>query len=191
MNFLKKLLPLIIVALILIPQTRQPILALSQKAVIHSGIVDASTDSPRKDYFNYDFKITSMDGKEIDVKEFKGKTIFLNLWATWCGPCRAEMPTIQKLYESVDKSKIEFMLLSVDGARLIGKVKSYTESNKFTFPVYVTSHGLPDQLQVPSIPTTFIIDPNGLIVQKEVGMKNYSTSKFERFIESLSDKKQD
>ena len=175
---------------LLMPQSRQPILALSQEAVIKSGFVNASTEHLKKDHFNYNFKIRDLKGKEIDVQQFKGKTIFLNLWATWCGPCRAEMPTIQKLYEGIGKEKIEFVILSIDDEAMFRKVKTYVSSNEYTFPVYVTSGYLPDQLQVPSIPTTFVVDTTGLIVLKEVGMKNYNTSKFRKFIESLPSKKE-
>ncbi|MBI3481728.1 MAG: TlpA family protein disulfide reductase [Bacteroidetes bacterium] len=112
--------------------------------------------------------------------------VFLNLWATWCGPCRSEMPSIQKLYEGVDKEKISFVILSLDDERLSKKVKSFVERSGFTFPTYTNTGHLTEQLQVPSIPTTFVIDQEGYIALKEVGMRNYNTPKFKKFIEQLA-----
>ncbi|GHN02774.1 hypothetical protein WSM22_42630 [Cytophagales bacterium WSM2-2] len=160
----------------------------SQQALILSGFADVSTDYDRKEYFDFNFKIKDLDGSEVDFRKFKGKIVFLNLWATWCGPCRAEMPTIQKLYEGADKEKIEFVILSLDEDALLKRVKNFKSNNEYTFPVYMSSGYLPDQLQVPSIPTTFVIDQNGLVTLKEVGMKNYNTPRFKKFLEGLSAK---
>src|SRR5690242_7111651 len=88
---------------------------LAGNLVMSTGAMDAagkavSTD----DNFDYDFQLRDLDGKTVNIKDFKNKTIFLNIWATWCGPCRMEMPSIQKLYNQVDHDKIVFIMLSVD-----------------------------------------------------------------------------
>src|SRR6187401_1440514 len=99
---------------------------LTGRALMETGVMDASADEPAvAKKFNYNFTIKDLDGNVIDVKEFKGRTIFLNLWATWCGPCRMEMPSIQNLYNQVDNEKIMFIMLSIDQQRDLGKVKSY------------------------------------------------------------------
>ncbi len=153
---------------------------------METGVMDASADEPAvAKKFNYNFTIKDLNGNVIDVKEFKGKTIFLNLWATWCGPCRMEMPSIQNLYNQVDNEKIMFIMLSIDQQRDLGKVKSYIKDKEFTFPVYTPASILPNQLQVGMIPTTFVIDPEGRIVASERGAANYDTPEFKALLEKL------
>jgi len=158
----------------------------AQTAVVKSGLVNASTTPNSKTPFDYNFTLKDLTGKKMEFKEFHGKVVFLNLWATWCGPCRSEMAAIQKLYESMDKDKVSFVMLSLDKDAHVEKVKAYVNSRSFTFPVYMPSGYLADQLQVPSIPTTFVITKEGVIDLKEVGMKNYNTTKFKKYLESLS-----
>ncbi len=153
---------------------------------MHTGIMDASPkEDPFGKKFNYNFTINDLAGNTIRVDQFKGKTIFLNLWATWCGPCRLEMPSIQQLYQQVDNEKILFIILSVDRPQDLNKVKRYVGEQGFTFPVYTPADILPNQLQVKSIPTTFIISPDGRIVSNETGATNFDTPEFKAFLESL------
>ena len=156
----------------------------AQSAALRTGFLDAGTEklkNPKQ--FDYNFSIKDLTGNKIDFKKYKGKVIFLNLWATWCGPCRAEMADIQKLYNNVDKEKVAFVMLSVDEDRNSAKVGSYIYNKAFTFPVFMPSGYLPEQLQVPSIPTTFVISKDGNVIAKEVGSKNYNTDKFKKFLE--------
>jgi thiol-disulfide isomerase/thioredoxin len=159
---------------------------LTGRALMETGVMDASAEEPAvAKKFNYNFTIKDLDGNVIDVKEYKGKTIFLNLWATWCGPCRMEMPSIQNLYNQVDNKKIMFIMLSIDKQSDHGKVKSYIKDKEFTFPVYTPASILPNQLQVGMIPTTFVIDPEGRIVANERGAANYDTPEFKALLEKL------
>jgi thiol-disulfide isomerase/thioredoxin len=143
------------------------------------------TSAPAKS-FNYNFKIKDLQGNVTDFKTFKGKTIFLNIWATWCGPCRIEMPSIQKLYDQVDKDKIVFVMLSIDREDSFEKVVSFVKEKEYTFPVYVPKGYLTDQLQVRTIPTTFVISPDGKIVSQEAGAANYDTEEFKKFLAGLA-----
>jgi len=166
----------------------QQLASFAQTAVVKSGLVNASTVPNSKTPFDYNFTVKDLEGKKIEFKDFQGKVIFLNLWATWCGPCRSEMPAIQKLYGSIDKDKVAFVMLSLDKDTQLEKVKAFVSSRSFTFPVFMPSGYLADQLQVPSIPTTFVITKDGIIDLKEVGMKNYNTTKFKKYLEGLAAK---
>ncbi len=160
---------------------------LANVALMETGVMDASVkiEDDLEKKFNYNFTIKDLNGNKIDVNELKGKTIFLNLWATWCGPCRVEMPSIQNLYNQVDHDKIVFILLSIDHRDALNKVTNFIREKDYTFPVYIPDGHLTPQLQVPSIPTTFVISPEGKIVSKEVGAANYETEKFKKFLEAL------
>ncbi len=161
----------------------------ANSALMKTGVMDAEpNDVAVMKSFDYDFSIQDMDGKVIDFNTFKGKTIFLNLWATWCGPCRVEMPTIQKLYDRVNHEEIIFVILSLDEKKNHNKVLKFISDRELTLPVYEPASSLPTQLDVPSIPTTFVIDPKGKIVSKKVGAANFDTDKFERFLNGLNKK---
>lgn len=159
---------------------------LTGSALLKSGIMDVQPEAPLvAKKFDYNFTIRDLNGNVVDVNEFKGKTIFLNIWATWCGPCRVEMPSIQSLYSQIDQDNIRFVMLSVDRQEDFEKVKNFVSDKNYTFPVYTPSGTLPDQLQVRSIPTTFVINPEGKIVSHETGAANYDTPSFKDFLETL------
>jgi thiol-disulfide isomerase/thioredoxin len=147
----------------------------------HTG----SSSAPPKS-FDYSFTIKDLSNKKISFEQFRGKVVFINLWATWCGPCRAEMPTIETLYRKVQHNDIQFIMLSVDEDADQHKVRRFIEKNNYSFPVYMPSGNLPPLLQVPSIPTTFIVDKRGNIVRKKVGMNDFSTTEYVRLLNELA-----
>jgi len=159
----------------------------AQSALLKAGIVDVApvSDEPKEQTFNYDFVVKDLNGEKLDMNDLKGKVIFLNLWATWCGPCRVEMPSIQKLYESVDKDKIAFVILSLDQENQRAKIEQFVKEKKFTFPVFQPASPLPKLLRVNTIPTTFIIGPDGKVKNKQTGMANYDTDEMRKFLREL------
>ncbi len=160
---------------------------ITNKALINSGIMGADPDDTNlvKEKFDYNFSIQTLEGKSVEMKDFKGKTIFLNLWATWCGPCRAEMPSIQSLYEKMNSDSVAFIILSLDKSDQPEKVRKYIESKNFTFPVYMAGR-LSNQTSVEVIPTTFVISPNGTLAYTGEGISDYDTNKFRKFIQKLN-----
>lgn len=159
---------------------------LAQSAILKTGLMNASTDVEEElADFDYGFTIKDLDGKRIEFDQFKNKVVFLNLWATWCGPCRAEMPTIQKLYDKVkDDPNIEFVILSIDKDKDLPKVVKYLKDRNYTFSGYMPSGYITSQLDVPSIPTTFVISKQGKILTKEVGTTNFNTNRFFKFLKA-------
>jgi thiol-disulfide isomerase/thioredoxin len=157
------------------------------RVVLATGIMNADPESydAGKEMFEYSFSVTTPNGAAVDFNTYRGKTVFLNLWATWCGPCRAEMPSIQKLYEQVASDSIQFVMLSIDRQEDIQKVKDYVASKGFTFPVFIAGD-LPSQLQVRIIPSTFVIAPDGTIAYRKTGMADYNTAKFKKFLHKIS-----
>ena len=159
----------------------------TQSAVLHTGLMNASAEETNtSEAFDYNFVIKDLAGNKINFDQYKGKVIFVNLWATWCSPCRAEMPGIQKLYNKVDHDKISFVMLSIDKDVNKEKVVKFINDRLFTFPAFMPSGYLSSQLNVPEIPTSFVISKDGKIVVKEIGMKNYDTAKFKKLLEKLA-----
>jgi thiol-disulfide isomerase/thioredoxin len=161
---------------------------LAKTALMTTGALDVDPGKTvvKDPVFDYDFSVTDLNGKTLPMRDLKGKVIFLNLWATWCGPCRVEMPSIQKLYDSVDKDKVVFVMLSLDQANQTAKIRQYVSEKQFSFPVYQPASSLPSLLRVKMIPSTFIIAPDGIVRTKKSGMANYDTDEMRQFLSELA-----
>lgn len=124
------------------------------------------------------------DGEIIHLASLKGKVVFINFWATWCPPCVAEMPSIQKLYSSFKENEdVVFMMLDVDNNR--GKSQKFMDRKKYDLPVYTPVSVLPPSYMSGAIPTTLVLNKYGRIVFKHEGMGDFSNVEFKTFIEQL------
>ena len=121
-------------------------------------------------------QMVAADNKMVSLSEFKGKKIFVNLWASWCPPCKREMPSIEKLYKASDTAKVAFVLLSLDDQ--FAKAKNYLSGAKLDLPIYYPAQNLPSLFNVQSIRTTFIFDEKGALIKKVEGSEDYSTKEF-------------
>lgn len=156
--------------------------ALAQRAVLSTGLITPDTELPadEKENADYNLSLQTLDGKVVNLSDFKGKVIFLNEWATWCPPCVAELPGIQELYNEVDNKNIVFVMLAMDEPQ---KVERFIRKKGYTMPVYLAASRVPDVFRSPSIPTTYVISPEGEIVAKKVGMAKYNTRSFRKFLD--------
>ncbi|MBK7650425.1 MAG: TlpA family protein disulfide reductase [Flammeovirgaceae bacterium] len=181
------LIAIIIIAVLKVTGLFGGVSYLAQTVAIKSGALNVNPPSEKsaETKFDYEFLIKNLQGDKISFDRYKGKVVFLNLWATWCGPCKAEMPSIQKLYNTMKDDSIEFVMLSIDKDNALAKVEAYVKKNNYTFPIFMPSGYLAEPLQVPSIPTTFVIDKDGEIVMKEVGTRNYDTDKMREYLRKL------
>jgi thiol-disulfide isomerase/thioredoxin len=125
------------------------------------------------------------DGELLNLSENKGKVYFINFWATWCPPCRAEMPSINKLASKVEnKDKISFIMVDVDN-KMDTSVK-YMKKHSFNLQVYASVSPIPEQIFNGTLPTTVIIGPDGTIVFHHTGMANYNTTEMINLLNTLS-----
>jgi thiol-disulfide isomerase/thioredoxin len=162
----------------------------SAKALVIQGLMQVglfnpdvpSKETPATSALNLKFKDQS--GKTVTLDELKGKVVFLNFWATWCPPCLAEMPSINKLYEQHKNSEdVVFILLDADSN--FEKANGYMKSRKYTMPVYQMASSVPEQIFAGSLPTTVVFDKQGRLSFKHEGVANYNSKKFVAFIEKL------
>lgn len=121
-------------------------------------------------------KMINTTNQVVDLSQFAGKKVFVNLWATWCPPCRAEIPSIESLGAKTDKNKVEFVLLSLDDN--FEKAKSYAARNGMRLPVYYPAGNLPQLFNVEGIPVTYIFNEKGDVIYQQVGSANYDTKEF-------------
>ena len=118
------------------------------------------------------FTVLDKDGNTVEFSSKKGKPIILNFWASWCPPCKAEMPDFEEAYKKYG-DKVEFMMVNLtDGNReTLQKAKDHVSSNGYTFPVYFdTQSTAAYAYSISSVPATYIIDAEGNIVAHAIGM---------------------
>ena|SRR5687768_12472339 len=129
-------------------------------------------------------KLLDLNGRVVDFSEYKGKTVFINFWATWCRPCREEMPSIQKAMEILKNENIQFLFSSEESNDEIEAFKAAHEYN-FNF-VRVESLA---ELNIMGLPTTFIFNPDGKLVFSEMGYRKWDDKINIDLIQSFSDPK--
>ncbi|KMT23244.1 TlpA family protein disulfide reductase [Clostridium cylindrosporum] len=123
-----------------------------------------------------DFKLKDLNGKEVSLSTLKGKHVLINFWATWCPPCRSEMPDIEKLYQETKDS--DLVILAIDIGEDKETVKSFIDENKFNFNVLLDSNkDVAIKYNITSIPTSFFIDKEGNIIYKKIGAMNIEEMK--------------
>ncbi|MBD3906725.1 TlpA family protein disulfide reductase [Chryseobacterium sp. Ch-15] len=130
------------------------------------------------------FTVKDKSGKIIDVSELRGKVVFINFWASWCPPCRAEFPSIEKFHEKYKhNSNIFFLTINMDEDLEEGK--AYFEKEKYTIPFLIPNGNIPNEYFGGSLPTTIILDKKGKIRMKHEGMADYSKNSFYEEIDQL------
>lgn len=135
------------------------------------------------------FTLEDLRGSMMSLKDFRGKVIFLNFWASWCGPCRIEMPAMELLWQVFQDD--EFVILAVDVKEDRDTVSSFIENNDYTFPVLLDSRGkVANIYSARSYPTTFLIDREGKVVGKAVGARKWASKGSFDLIKYLLDKKE-
>jgi cytochrome c biogenesis protein CcmG/thiol:disulfide interchange protein DsbE len=157
-RFILILLPLVLVLFVC---------ANAEKASI---IGDNSSPAP-------DFKAKDLKGREISLSKYSGKVVFLNFWATWCGPCKAEIPDFIKAYEQYKDKGMEIIGISVD--RINPKsVLKFVEKYKINYPVIMSTDKIQKDYEPgPYIPTTIIVDREGKIRHRHIGYMDKETLK--------------
>ena len=113
-----------------------------------------------------DFSSKNLENIDINLSDYSGKTVFLNFWATWCGPCVRELPSIQKIHDTYT----DIVVLTVNCGDNISDIKSFMAKNNYTFNVIPDETGIISRLYYTDyIPLTLIIDENGIIKERHVG----------------------
>lgn len=156
-----------------------------QRGILALGLFEAEpAPSEKLSRTNLNFQLQDTEGKAIDVKQLEGKTIFVNIWASWCPPCVAEMPGIHQLWQDLKSAEdIVFLMISVDEDR--EKAIRFMKRKDYGFPLYFPVSGLPREFAYKSIPTTFVIAPEGNIVYQKEGMASYNNQEFRDFLLNL------
>jgi len=131
-----------------------------------------------------DFSLPTLTGENQSLGDLKGKVVFLNFWATWCGPCRAEMPSMEALHNSYREKGLE--ILAVNSGENQAQVLAFMTGNQLSFPVALDVDGKVSQAYgIQAIPTSFLIDREGKIIARLVGSLDWDTPKIRTALEML------
>lgn len=130
---------------------------------------------------DYNWQLTTLDGRSVSFAEFRNKVVFLNVWATWCGPCVAEMPSIQRLHDAVSQDGIALVLVSEEDA---ADVSEFVSGGGYTFPVYL-SKALPQVFESEGIPATFVVNREGRVVLSHLGAAAWDDAACLGFLRAL------
>jgi len=173
----------LLLVLLIIPGPRKAIVTTVNRVALHlknPGISRPDKQVQLKDQ-DYNWILQDDQGNPVNMERFMGKVVFLNFWATWCPPCVAELPEIEKAYEK-HGDKVSFMLVTSQEPEV---VQTFLEQRGYELPVYYQGTPAPEVFESRSIPTTFIISRDGKIVTKKSGAVNWDSRATDKIFNEL------
>ncbi|WP_374949192.1 TlpA family protein disulfide reductase [Mucilaginibacter sp.] len=132
-----------------------------------------------------DITLKDAAGKELSLASLKGKVVFLNFWATWCGPCLTELPSINALHTRLNTNPA-IIFITVDVDNNLAMSTPFMKKRGFLLPVYGTDEAFPADILSGTIPTTIVIDKSGQMIFHHAGIADYSGQKFEKYLLNLA-----
>ncbi len=154
-----------------------------------SLLIGCSADDKNSDNENViqtnDFTVYDSNMQEVQLSDFFGKPIVVNFWATWCPPCRSELPAFENMYQKYKETVVFLMVNLTDGQRdTVSIVNEFISHNEYTFPVYYDiEYNASNTYEVYSIPETLFINSDGSLFNTEVGAISETT--LERYIKQM------
>ena len=135
-----------------------------------------------------EFSLATPDGKTIALAELRGKVVFLNFWATWCPPCRVEMPSMEQLHKELKDKGLA--ILAIDIGESPKQVARFMKEFRLTFPALLDVNSeVSSRYRVQGLPTTFLVDRNGSVIGAAVGARDWASRDGKALIRFLLDQK--
>lgn len=131
-------------------------------------------EAPKEGFLAPQFALHDLKGSLVKLKDFEGKVVLLNFWATWCSPCRREIPSLEKLYQMRKDKGFEIVAVNAEVAPP-SQIVSFAKKFEMSFPILLDSEGsVANDFWVRAIPTSFLLDKNGVIGWKIVGTREWN-----------------
>lgn len=122
-----------------------------------------------------DFSLPDLQGKKQRLSDYRGKVVFLNFWATWCKPCKEEMPSMQVLWENLKNQDFMMLAVSMDRVTTTKDIPPFVGNLNLSFPILTDSWGQTDKrYKLMGVPETYIIDQNGVLREKVIGPRDWT-----------------
>jgi len=135
----------------------------------------------QKKLSTYQWQLVDKNGKTVSLEDFKGKIIFINFWATWCPPCIAEMPSMQKLYADY-QDKIVFLFVTTDSFE---KANAFLVKKNLNLPIFQSVSNPPLEMESATIPATYLIDQQSNVVLAKIGTADWNSDSFRKKLDQL------
>jgi len=146
------------------------------------GIVKPLTEKPAPD-----FSLRALDGRPVQLSQFKGRPVLLNFWATWCEACKEEMPSMQRLYDRMAEQGVEVIAVSID-RKNEDRVQNFVSSHGLSFPVLLdTDQEVRRKYFIMGLPTSYLIGPDFKLKGYASGARAWDHPDLVRILEALSD----
>lgn len=126
--------------------------------------------APKEGFLAPEFTLDTLEGHAISLNELRGQPILVNVWASWCAPCRAEMPAMQRVYEAYREQGFTILAVNATNQDSLNNAAGFVSEHNLTFPILIDSTGeVSMAYQVRSLPTSFFVDQNGIIQEIVIG----------------------
>jgi len=133
-------------------------------------LIQGRPPAPQVGFQAPDFTLTTLSGSDLSLRELRGQGVILNFWASWCPPCKAEMPALQRVYEDYRDQGLVVVAVNVTSQDALPNVQTFVAEHGLTFPIPLDTTGqVAKMYRVHSLPTTFFIGPDGVIREIVVG----------------------
>ena len=183
MKFIKKnwsnILFGVFIVLMIVPKTRMPIQVFIQRIVSFSPSEIAAED--RTVLKDYNWNLVELNSERTNLSQSEGKVILINFWATWCPPCVAEMPELQKLYDAYG-GRVDFYFITNEQPKTIN---FFLDKKEYDLPIYFQIEPSPKILESSSLPTTYLISKSGEIVMRKTGAASWNSDKVHQVLDKL------
>ena len=171
-----------VIGLLYITGWHTQVLGTMQRGLLATGLIKPNIPAETENLpeASREFYFADLNGSVSSLNEFEGKAVFLNIWATWCPPCIAEMPSIQALYNDVKENpNVAFVLVSMDED--FEKAKAFMEQREYDLPIYHYRTKAPGTYQSTVIPTTYVISADGKLAMEKRGWQNMTPTSLKTF----------
>lgn len=145
------------------------------------GVLKENTEAP-------DFNVRSLEGKSVSLSDYRGKVVLINLWATWCPPCREEMPSMQSLYDDLKDRGFTILAAAAPNPprETREKIEDFIKDGNYSFPVLIDSEYEVNEIYgTGSIPTSWVVDSEGTLVARLVGATDWTSESVVSAFEEL------